>query len=234
MDSKDFSDHPHCNKFQIRDANIIPALVDMININFVWRDDYQTFNEYSKEKYYSTYALYSKRRQELMNMNKNNQINLFNEFEKFSFDYDYCADDCIILLQLFNHAKDKLTFYLKNNYCNQCKSRQSICTYDKKSDGYLCGNCTQKFIQNTMMFKCIKCMEQYQKTQSERFVVTLCCNTCYCIECLREQVNLNKQKAIEKKNLRFLVCFCGDFIDSFVIQYIVGDSNYKSTFKFSN
>lgn len=231
MNSQDYFNHPHKNKFQIRDDKIVSSLIDLINRNFLWKDEYELFNQYSQEKYYSTFALYSKRRKELMEINNKDRLILFNQFELLSFDYEYCADDCIIFIQLFSQDKDKIAFEMKRNNCSKCNSQQSICSFDKLTNSYLCDNCLKEPNENSTKFKCFKCIELFQKSQSDKFVVTLCCKICYCVKCLKEQVNLNTHKAIEQKNLSLITCYCGNVIDSFVIRYILGDSQFQSLFK---
>jgi hypothetical protein len=89
-------------------------------------DYYQTINEYSKIK----------DEQEL--------IELFNNFEKFSFNNDY-ADITIILLQIMANSNDMLkndfSFNVKSLNCTFCTERMDICEFDTNVKSFLCYRC---------------------------------------------------------------------------------------------
>ena len=89
-------------------------------------DYYHTINEYSKIK----------DEQEL--------IELFNKFEKFSFNNDY-ADITIILLQIMTNSNDMLkndfSFNVKSLNCTFCTERMDICEFDTNVKSFLCYRC---------------------------------------------------------------------------------------------
>lgn len=103
------------------------------------------FEKYSVEKsivkfidYYHTIKEYSKIKDE------QELIELFNKFEKFSFNNDY-ADNTIILLQIMASSNDLLkndfSFKAKTLNCTFCTERMDICEFDTNVKSFLCYRC---------------------------------------------------------------------------------------------
>ena len=108
-------------------------------------DMFLTFEKYSVEKsivkfidYYHTINEYSKIKDE------QELIELFNKFEKFSFNNDY-ADITIILLQIMTNSNDMLkndfSFNVKSLNCTFCTERMDICEFDTNVKSFLCYRC---------------------------------------------------------------------------------------------
>jgi hypothetical protein len=107
-------------------------------------DMFLTFEKYSVEKsivkfidYYHTINEYSKIKDE------QELIELFNKFEKFSFNNDY-ADNTIILLQIMtnnNMLKNGFSFNVKSLNCTFCTERMDICEFDTNVKSFLCYRC---------------------------------------------------------------------------------------------
>jgi hypothetical protein len=107
-------------------------------------DMFLTFEKYSMEKsivkfidYYHTINEYSKIKDE------QELIELFNKFEKFSFNNDY-ADNTIILLQIMtnnNMLKNGFSFNVKSLNCTFCTERMDICEFDTNVKSFLCYRC---------------------------------------------------------------------------------------------
>ena len=106
---------------------------------------YKIFQRYSKEKSIISFKDY------LYNFNKynyiedeNKLIELFNKFEKFSFNNDYC-DIIIILLQIMMIKKNMLnsnfTFNVKTLSCGFCLNKLDESEFDNDSKCFLCYRC---------------------------------------------------------------------------------------------
>ena len=113
-------------------------------------DMYKIFQNYSIEKNIISFKDY------LYNFNKYNKIKdenqlveLFNKFEKFSYNNDY-ADVTIILLQIMFLNKKILnsnfTFNVKTLQCGFCFNKINECEFDNDSKCFLCARC--KFTKN--------------------------------------------------------------------------------------
>jgi len=108
-------------------------------------DMYKIFQQYSIEKSIISFKDY------LYNFNKYNKIKeenklveLFNKFEKLSFNNDY-ADVTIILLQIMTTNKNILnknfTFNAKTLHCGFCSNKINECEFDNDSKCFLCYRC---------------------------------------------------------------------------------------------
>ena len=108
-------------------------------------DLYKIFQKYSIEKSIISFKDY------LYNFNKynyiedeNKLIELFNKFEKFSFNNDYC-DIIIILLQIMMIKKNMLnsnfTFNVKTLSCGFCLNKLDESEFDNDSKCFLCYRC---------------------------------------------------------------------------------------------
>ena len=106
---------------------------------------YKTFQKYSIEKsiisfkdYLYNYNKYSKE------ANEDSLINLFNKFEKLSFNNDY-ADVTIILLQIMTSTKDifnsNFTFNVRILKCGFCYNSINECEYDDTLKMFICYRC---------------------------------------------------------------------------------------------
>lgn len=110
-------------------------------------DMFLIFEKYSVEKsiikfidYYHTINEYSKIKDE------QELIELFNKFERFSFNNDY-ADNTIILLQIMANSNDMLknnfSFKVKSLNCF-CGEKMDICEFDTNTKYFLCYRCKLK------------------------------------------------------------------------------------------
>ena len=108
-------------------------------------DMYKIFQNYSIEKSIISFKDY------LYNFNKYNKIKeenklveLFNKFERFSFNNDY-ADVTIILIQIMTMNKNILnknfTFNAKTLKCGFCLNKLNECEFDNDSKCFLCQRC---------------------------------------------------------------------------------------------
>ena len=108
-------------------------------------DMFKIFQKYSIEKSIISFKDY------LYNFNKYNKIKeenklveLFNKFEKLSFNNDY-ADVTIILLQIMTTNKNILnknfTFNAKTLHCGFCSNKINECEFDNDSKCFLCYRC---------------------------------------------------------------------------------------------
>ena len=108
-------------------------------------DMYKIFQKYSIEKsiisfkdYLYNYNKYSE------NIDEDLLIELFNKFERFSFNNDY-ADVTIILFQIMAANKNILntnfTFNVKNLKCDFCYNNINECEYDDNLKMFICYRC---------------------------------------------------------------------------------------------
>ena len=108
-------------------------------------DMYKIFQKYSIEKSIISFKDY------LYNFNKYSEnidedllIELFNKFERFSFNNDY-ADVTIILFQIMAANKNILntnfTFNVKNLKCDFCYNNINECEYDDNLKMFICYRC---------------------------------------------------------------------------------------------
>ena len=108
-------------------------------------DLYKIFQKYSIEKSIISFKDY------LYNFNKYNSIEdenklieLFNKFEKFSFNNDYC-DITIILLQIMMNKKNifnsDFTFNARTLNCGFCLNKLNESEFDNDSKCFLCYRC---------------------------------------------------------------------------------------------
>jgi len=108
-------------------------------------DMFKIFQKYSIEKSIISFKDY------LYNFNKYNKIKdenqlieLFNKFEKLSFNNDY-ADVTIILIQIMISNKNVLnsnfTFNVKTLNCGFCFNKINVCEFDDDSKCFLCFRC---------------------------------------------------------------------------------------------
>ena len=107
-------------------------------------DMFLMFEKYSVEKnivkfidYYHTINEFSKIKDE------QELIELFNKYEKFSFNNDY-ADNTIILLQIMANndmLKNDFSFNVKSLNCTFCTERMDICEFDTNVKSFLCYRC---------------------------------------------------------------------------------------------
>ena len=122
---------------------------DKFLINLISKFEmFRLFQKYSVEKnivhfkdYLYTFLHYAKIQ------DKNEFFELFNKFEKFSFNNDY-SDNTLILLQIMMHKKgkfnDKISFNVKSLQCGFCTEKSLICEFDKNLKCFLCYRCRYK------------------------------------------------------------------------------------------
>ena len=69
---------------------------------------------------------------------------LFNKFEKFSYNDDY-TDNELIMIQIMSSDKQKfnndINFNVKSNNCGFCSESLNICEFDPEVKTFLCPNC---------------------------------------------------------------------------------------------
>ena len=122
---------------------------DKFLINLISKFEmFRLFQKYSVEKnivhfkdYLHTLLQYSKIRDE------KEFFELFNKFEKFSFNNDY-SDNTLILLQIMMYKKGKfngkISFNVKSLQCGFCTEKSLICEFDKNLKCFLCYRCRYK------------------------------------------------------------------------------------------
>ena len=76
--------------------------------------------------------------------NENEFFELFNKFEKFSYNDDY-TDNELIMIQIMSSDKQKfnndINFNVKSNNCGFCSESLNICEFDPEVKTFLCPNC---------------------------------------------------------------------------------------------
>ena len=120
-------------------------------------DMYKIFQKYSTEKsiisfkdYLYNYNKYSE------NIDEVSLIELFNKFEKLSFNNDY-ADVTIILIQIMTTYKNifnsNFTFNVKTLNCGFCGNKINECTFDDQLKMFICYRCNYNKIKYNENYK---------------------------------------------------------------------------------
>ena len=118
-------------------------------------DMFLMFQDYSVEKSIITFKDYLKTLNEYSKIKDEKQfMELFNKFEKFSFNNDY-ADNTLILLQIMSSDKEMfnkdISFNVKTLECGWENHKLVICELDSITNKFLCHRC--KINQNVLMEK---------------------------------------------------------------------------------
>ena len=106
---------------------------------------FRLFQKYSVEKNIVNFKDYLYKIQEYYKIKDEKEyIELFNKFEKFSFNNDY-SDNTLILLQSMMYNPNKLNgnicFNVKSLECGFCTEKSNICEFDKNLKTFLCYRC---------------------------------------------------------------------------------------------
>ncbi len=188
---------------------------------------FEEFIKFSKEKYYNKFNKYFRRYYELNSKSEKELLELFNSFELYSFDsIDYNDDSIIILQILCNKNCKQISCNVERFYCQQCKiNNRSL--YDKKKKLFLCEKCNPNKPKGNFV-KCEKCKQLINKDEAPLYIITFCCNKCYCSFCIKKEIILQVKK--KEKNIK---CFCGENMYDGIIDYIVGE-DYNNIFNDNN
>ena len=102
------------------------------------------FLKYSVEKNIITFKDYFCTLKKYSDINNEELIKLFNNFEKLSFNNDY-ADNTLILIQLLSYKNNILNneifFNVKSLKCGFCTEKLNICEFDPRVQTFLCPRC---------------------------------------------------------------------------------------------
>ena len=106
---------------------------------------FRLFQKYSVEKNIVNFKDYLYKIQEYYKIKDEKEyIELFNKFEKFSFNNDY-SDNTLILLQSMMYNPNKfngnICFNVKSLECGFCTEKSNICEFDKNLKTFLCYRC---------------------------------------------------------------------------------------------
>lgn len=219
------------------DHNTANSLFKTLKNNFSSEiSQYDLFKSFSKEKHYNSYLLYLTRKRDLSQMPMETLIKLFNSFEQFSFDDNDYSDDSIIIIQIISNIekRSQLAIKLRTSHCSQCKMDQKICEYSTKGKKYLCNICSDltEFTQKKNV-QCRECKGEFDKATLKGYMITSCCQTIYCILCLKTHIKSKEQEAINNNDLGMITCFCNKSFEQTTITDIINNDNYKSLFEFN-
>lgn len=220
-------------KCKLIENNIINNLEDPSIDNKVFKffdqiySLYPKFEEFikcSKEKYYNKFNKYFRRFYELNSKSEKELFELFNSFELYSFDSNDYNDDSIIILQILcNKNCKQISCNVEQFFCQQCKMKKRS-LFDKKKKLFLCEKCNPNNKPKGNYVRCEKCKQLINKDESPLYIITFCCNKCYCSFCIKNQIIPQVKKKATK-----IKCFCGENMYDGIIDYILGEE-YQNIF----
>ena len=119
-------------------------------------DMFSLFLKFSIEKNIVTFKDYICTLKKYSNIKDEKElIELFNKFEKLSFNNDY-ADNTLIILQIMasnkNMFNNEICFNVKSLQCGFCQAQLNICEFDTNAKSFLCYRCKYSQQQQEKLF----------------------------------------------------------------------------------
>jgi hypothetical protein len=207
----------------LNDNSIDEKIFKFFNQIYPLHSKYKEFIKCSKENYYNKFSKYFRKYIELNSKSEEALFEIFNSFELYSFDSKDFNDESIIILQILSSRNfDKINVNVEKFYCENCgKKKRSL--FNKKFNLFLCDKCNpNNRILKKNEVQCRNCKVIINKDQMSLFIISFCCNNCFCSHCIKKKIKeqmKNKEKTIK--------CFCGEIIYDEIIENILGEDYAK-------